>query len=135
MRQAVEVAADAGSEPALPIAAQRVLAAYDYAHATVLLSRLRGDDASGGPFLVSRQAASLGDAPQRLFFDMSRVAPALVWDWTRSYCWLAAEDRSWSAAALQRFALNLRNAIAVAAHQPAALADALSGRVWLERVH
>ena len=46
---------------------------------------------------------------------MSHVAPKLIWDWMRAFCWLAAQERSWSEVALEKLALNTRNAIEVAA--------------------
>lgn len=93
-------------------AATQILAAYDYARAQVLLDGLGKDAMGSGPYLISRMA----DAPlATLFLDMSHVAPHLVGEWTRIFYWLAAQERSWSEVALQKLALNTRNAIAIAA--------------------
>jgi hypothetical protein len=96
-------------------AAQQVLAVYDYTRARVLLSGLGGKVVSGGPYLVSERPADAGDKSAPLFFDMSHVAPKLVWDWVRDFCSLAAQERSWTDVTLTKLALNTRNVVAVGA--------------------
>jgi hypothetical protein len=95
--------------------AVRVLEAYDYARAQALLDDL-GLTSRNGPYLVSRVSVSSRPAAPdtRLLFDMSHVVPEHAWDWTRTFCWLAAQERSWSEVALQKLLLNIRNAIGIA---------------------
>jgi hypothetical protein len=94
-------------------AAEQVLSEYNYARAQVLVRELGIDRLSSGPYLISRAPA---EAPaQRVYQDMTHVAPHLAWDWVRAFCWLATQERSWSATALERLSLNIRNAIALAA--------------------
>jgi Tetratricopeptide repeat len=94
-------------------AAQEVLSEYNYTRARVLIRELGIDRLSSGPYLISRAPAEA--LARRLFQDMTHVAPHLVWDWVRAFCWLAAQERSWSATALVRISLNIRNAVALAA--------------------
>lgn len=96
--------------------AERLLEVYDYARAKALLDDIDESVKWSGPYLVSVFPAAGGTRRPRLLLDMSHVSPELVWDWTRSFCWLAAQERSWSAVALERLTLNLRNVIAVAAN-------------------
>lgn len=112
------------NDPGYAEAARLVLRHYDHARAKAVLAGLGRVDAFGGPFIASRLPAG-GAAPGQLFFDLRHVAPELVWDWTRAHAWLAAEQRSWSAAALQTLSLQLRNLVAAAARQGAALAEPL----------
>ncbi|MBK5124341.1 hypothetical protein IQ288_31375 [Burkholderia sp. R-69980] len=104
-------------------AAQRVLAAYDYARAQVLLADL-GWTVSSGPYLVSKIAAGSDDKVAPLSFDMSHVMPQLVWDWVRAFCALTAQEHSWTDVTLTKLALNTRNIIAVGAR---ATPDVVSG--------
>lgn len=98
-----------------PQLAAAVLAVYDYAAANVLLQKA-GADPRGGPYLVSTlEPLSRATAAARLQEDLTGVTPELAWDWIRHFTFLAAQQRSWSDAALRRFALNLRNVIAVGA--------------------
>jgi hypothetical protein len=94
--------------------AEQLLDSYDYARAKVILDGLGQDVRSSGPFLVAVRPQG---TTQRLFVDMSHVVPDLVWDWTRTFCWLAAQERTWSEEALTRLALNSRNAFALAAEK------------------
>ena len=112
-KRAVELPADVGEPKRAAQIAESVLAAYDYARAKVLLDGFGKDVTRSGPYVISRMPGAIGAT--RLFLDMSHVAPSLVWDWTRTFCWLAAQERSWSEVAIQKLALNTRNAIAVAA--------------------
>ena len=132
VKRAVELPADL-DEPnrAAPIADQ-VLAAYDYARAKVLLDDLGKEVNRSGPYLISRMPGALGPTTLSLFLDMSHVAPKLIWDWTRTFCWLAAQERSWSDVALQKLALNIRNAIAVAAKNTPDVVGAL--QQWIRVV-
>jgi len=123
VREEVELPIDPDGDVAQ--AAQRALRVYDYARAKVLLERFGRDDLPGGPYIVSHLPGAEDAASARLFLDLSRVEPDLVSDWTRTFCWLAAQERPWSEAALQRLALTVRNAIAVAARQLPALGEAL----------
>jgi Tetratricopeptide repeat len=93
-------------------AAAKVLSAYDYARARVLLDDLGIDATQSGPYLLSRMPGVVGETSLRLFFDMSHVEPKLVWDWTRKFSWFAAQERSWSEVALHTLQLNIRNVIA-----------------------
>ncbi len=98
-----------------PQRAAAVLAVYDYAAANVLLQKA-GADPRGGPYLVSTlEPLSRAGTAARLQEDLTGVTPELAWDWIRHFTFLAAQQRSWSDAALRRFALNLRNVIAVGA--------------------
>jgi hypothetical protein len=92
--------------------AEQLLDSYDYARAKIIMDGLGKNVRSSGPFLVSVRPQG---ATQRLFVDMSHVVPDLVWDWTRTFCWLVAQERSWSEAALTKLELNSRNAFALAA--------------------
>ena len=94
--------------------AVKLLGIYDYARAQVLLADFGLDATSSGPFLVSKrlQASTRAD---RTVFDMSRVAPTLVSQWTKAFCNLATQESSWTETTLRRLALNVRNVIAVAA--------------------
>jgi hypothetical protein len=92
--------------------AEQLLARYDYVQARVVLDSVGKETRRSGPYFVSRIP---GESTARLFVDMSHVVPDLAWDWTRAYCWLAAQERSWSDVTLQKLELNTRNAFALAA--------------------
>jgi len=108
-----ELPADLSEPKQAARAAEQVLLAYDYARAQVLLGALGEAGLSSGPYLISRVPGV--PAAGRVVQDMRNVQPSLVWDWVRAFCWLAAQERSWSATALLKLALNVRNAIALAA--------------------
>lgn len=129
-KRAVEPPADVGEPKRAAQTAEYVLAAYDYARAKVLLNGLGKDVTRSGPYFISRMPGATGAT--RLFLDMSHVAPSLVWDWTRIFCWLAAQERSWSEVALQKLALNTRNAIAIAAKDTPQVVGAL--QQWIQVV-
>jgi hypothetical protein len=93
----------------------KLLGIYDYARAQVLLADFSLDPTSSGPFLVSKRHPTKATRADRTVFDMSRVSPTLVSDWTRAFCNLATQESSWTDTTLRRLALNVRNVIAVAA--------------------
>ena len=132
VKRAVELPADLGEPNRAAQIADEVLAAYDYARAKVLLDDLGKEVNRSGPYLISRMPGALDPTTLSLFLDMSHVAPKLIWDWTRAFCWLAAQERSWSDVALQKLALNIRNAIAVAAKNTPDVVDAL--QQWIRVV-
>jgi tetratricopeptide (TPR) repeat protein len=129
-KRSIELPADVGEPKRAAQTAEQVLAAYDYARAQVLLEGFGKDVTRSGPYLISRMPS----APEatRLFLDMSHVKPDLVWDWTKTFCWLAAQERSWSEAALQKLALNTRNAIAIGADLTPDIVSAL--QQWIRVV-
>lgn len=93
--------------------ATNVLAAYDYAAAQIFLNRV-GRAPLQGPYLVSvLKPLSQPGEPAYLCEDLTGVAPELAWNWVTFFAYLAAQQRSWSEVALQRFGLTLRNLIAV----------------------
>jgi hypothetical protein len=105
--------------------AANVLAAYDYAAADILLSKLRRDHREG-PFLVSvLQPLNESEATANLWEDLTGVAPDLAWDWVKSFTYLAAQQRTWSEVSLERFGLTLRNLIAVGGKVTPSVLDAL----------
>ena len=73
-----------------------MLAAYDYAAAQILLSRVR-QAYQQGPYLLS-VLTPLSDAgtPAHLWEDLTGVVPELAWNWVRFFTYLAAQERSWS---------------------------------------
>jgi hypothetical protein len=113
-------------------AAQRVLAAYDYARAQVLLADLGGNVISSGPYLVSKLSVDASDRGAPLFFDMSHVVPKLVWDWVQAFCALVAQEHSWTAVTLRKLALNTRNVIAVGARETPEVVTEL--KKWIQVV-
>lgn len=93
--------------------AANVLAAYDYAAAQILLNRVKQGH-QRGPYLLSvLQPLSEPGEPAHLWEDLTGVVPELAWDWISFFTYLAAQQRSWNEDSLQRFALTLRNLIAV----------------------
>jgi hypothetical protein len=115
VKQAIELSDDFFDAGQVARSAERILMEYDFARAQVLLDDFGKEVIAGGPYLISRIPGAPDAATPRLFLDMSHVAPGLVGDWIRTFCWLAAQERSWSEVALQKLALNIRNVIAVAA--------------------
>lgn len=105
-------------------AAETVLAAYDHARAQDLLDSMGRAGVKGGPYLFSRMPTDAKDKT-RVFFDMSRVEPQLVFDWVQAFSWLTAEERSWSQAALDKLARNTRNVVAVTARSSPEVLGAL----------
>jgi hypothetical protein len=96
--------------------ASKLLGIYDYARAQVLLVEFGLDPTSNGPVLVSKRQLTAPTQADRTVFDMSRVAPTLISQWTKAFCNLATQESSWTEATLRIFALNVRNIIAVAAN-------------------
>jgi len=100
--------------------AKQILDQYDYGRAQDLLLRLGINDAEGGPYLVSSAVpATKTDRASgtQIVFDMRRAVPKLAWDWVTAFMRLAAQERSWSAEAMAKLALNMRNVLAVAARE------------------
>lgn len=98
-------------------AAQKVLAAYDYPRAKILLADIGVQAVRGGPYLVSRLPATADKEAAPMFFDLGHVTPKLVWDWVKAFCTLAAQERSWSEVTITKLALNIRNVVAVSARE------------------
>jgi hypothetical protein len=96
--------------------AVKLLNVYDYARAQVILSSFGVRRRGSGPFLIARKAFSGDSDTARLTvnIDMSRVAPNVVWDWTKAFCILATQEPSWTEATLRRLAEQVRNIAAVA---------------------
>ena len=93
--------------------AANVLAVYDYTTAQILLSGLDKSYLKG-PYLVSvLKPLSETSTTTYLFEDLTGVVPELAQDCVRLFTYLAAQERSWSDESLQRFALKLRNLVAV----------------------
>jgi hypothetical protein len=93
--------------------AANVLAAYDYAEAQILLSRVQQGH-QNGPYLVS-VLTPLSDSgtAAHLWEDLTGVVPEMAWDRMRFFTYLAAQERAWSEQSLERLGLKLRNLIAV----------------------
>jgi hypothetical protein len=95
--------------------AANVLAVYDYAEAQILLSQVNHQHQSG-PYLLSvLSPLTQQGKTAHLWEDLTGVAPEEAWDWMRLFTYLTAQQRTWSDESLQRFALRLRNLIAVGA--------------------
>ena len=97
--------------------AENTLAAYDYAAAQILLSKL---DATyqRGPYLISVLKKPLSKSgspvPVHLLQDFTGVVPDHASDWVKQFTYLAAQQRSWTDQSLRRFGLSIRNLLAVA---------------------
>jgi tetratricopeptide (TPR) repeat protein len=126
----VELSADLIDEEQAARTAVRILDAYDFARASAFLDDINQGTGRSGPYLVSAFPATSGARGTRLFLDMSHVAPGQVWEWTRTFCWLAAQERSWSEVALRKLALNLRNAIAIAESNASPLVRLVTPTGW-----
>jgi hypothetical protein len=116
--------------------AQQILDRYDYARAQDLLLRLGINDAEGGPYLVSSAVPATKSATAsgtQIVFDMRRAVPKLTWDWVTGFTRLAAQERSWTAEAMAKLALNTRNVLAVAARETPEVLVALTD--WVRVVH
>lgn len=135
VKRNVEVPDDLSSPKQASQAAEQVLAVYDYARASALLANLGKQAVSSGPFLVSVRPTLSNPGTLFLFFDLSRVTPKLVWDWVREFCSLAAQERSWSEIELKRFALNIRNILAVAAKNTPEVLGALQQWIQVVKAH
>jgi hypothetical protein len=111
-------------------AAEQLLRLYDYARARVMLTEFGIQSINSGPFLVSSRLATGGSHSMRLFFDMSRVSPMLVWDWTKTFTILSTQEVSWKDEILQKLALKIRNIIAIAAKDTPEVVGAL--QTWIQ---
>jgi len=102
----------------LSAAAEWMLQHYNYARARALLRLLPGTHNSG-PYLVSQLKPLTGNSAvvqPYLWQDLSHVQPDLVQTWIREFMAQVAAPQSWDRPrAVPQFALQLRNAIAVAA--------------------
>jgi hypothetical protein len=95
--------------------AANVLAVYDYTTAELLLSQL-DQSYLKGPYLVSvLKPLSRSDIALYLFEDFTGVVPELVAERVKFFKFLAAQERTWSEASLERFGHTLRNLVAVGA--------------------
>lgn len=135
VKRNVEVPDDLSSPKRASQAAEQVLAAYDYARASVLLANLGKQMGQSGPFLVSMSPRVSNPGTLFLFFDLSRVTPKLVGDWVRAFSLLAAQERSWSEIELERLALNIRNFLAVAAKTYPEVLGALQQLIQVVKAH
>lgn len=112
---------------ALALAAQ-VLKVYDYGRARKLLRDFCVQGQTGGPYLVgSRDRDSCRRS--RLLFDLTQTLPDLVPHWIRTFCALAAAERSWGNDTMTALMLNSRNIIATSYLGVATAAQDLSRSV------
>jgi hypothetical protein len=117
VRRIINVPEDLSDPVQVTRAAEQVLAVYDYPRAKALLADLGVQAVRGGPYLLSRLAASADKEAAPVLFDMTHVAPTLVWDWIKALCALIVQERSWSEVTMTKLALNMRNVVAVSARQ------------------
>jgi hypothetical protein len=102
----------AASDAALRAAADQLLEAYDHSRAQAIATRLSLHIAGTGPVLVTlTRPAGAGTAGAALVENMSGVAPEIVEAWLRAAMQAALEPRAWSADALARLALRMRNVV------------------------
>lgn len=94
--------------------AEQLLAVYDYPRAQLLLAEMGKDGYQSGPYMFSRTP---GGSKQNdtLFFNMSKASPELISDWVNAFRLLTSQQHSWSAMALRKLGLQVRNVIAVSA--------------------
>lgn len=64
---------------------------------------------------------------------MTRESPELAFDWVKFFGYLAAQERGWSAAALERFGLKLHNLIAVGGNVDPDTVKALGTMIQFKR--
>ncbi|MBX3329865.1 MAG: hypothetical protein KF722_05660 [Nitrospira sp.] len=96
--------------------AENTLAAYDYAAAQILLSKL-STTYQDGPYLISvlKPLSKAGSpVPVHLFQDFTGVVPDHASNWVKHFTYLAAQQRSWQDQSLRQFHLKMRNLLAVA---------------------
>ncbi|MEP6482655.1 MAG: hypothetical protein ABJA94_11690, partial [Rhodoglobus sp.] len=104
------------SDAALLVAAQQLLEAYDHSRAQALATRLSLHITGSGPVLVTlARPAGEGIATAALVENMGGVAPEVAEAWLRAAMHAALEPRTWSADALTRLALRMRNVVALLA--------------------
>src|SRR5262249_26426783 len=125
LKQSVDLPPNLSDPEVAAAAAPRVLAMYDYGRAQHLLSAFGKAAIPTGPFLISTTNTHPAQNQPRLFFDMSHVVPKLVWDWVKTFCLLAAQERTWTDVTLKKLALNIRNVLAVASSETPAVVSPL----------
>jgi len=103
----------AAGDAVLRDAATKLLEAYDHARAQAIAARLSLRIAGSGPVLVTlSRPASERVAAAALVENMSGVSPGIADAWMRAAMRAALEPRTWSADALVRLALRMRNVVA-----------------------
>jgi hypothetical protein len=110
VKRAVDLPPNLNDASSTLAAAGEIEKRYDYSRAGMLAAELGIDASSGGPYLVSRGST---DRQVKLLIDMTGVAPSMMWDWMKWFCWLNAQERSWTEVNVRKLGLNLRNVIAV----------------------
>lgn len=97
-------------------AAEWVLRHYDYGRARVILHGIPGAPRNG-PYIVSQLKPLAGGEAVNgpfLFQDLSHVQPEMAAAWMNRFMAQASKERYWEADSLPQFALEMRNALAVA---------------------
>src|SRR5262245_57401663 len=130
--RAIELPADVAEPKRAAQTAESVLSVYDYTTAMLLVRGLDRDLTRGGPYVISSMSGAT--SATHLFLDMSHVAPSLIWEWIKTFCWLAAKPRTWSEVALQKLAVDTRNAIAIAARDAPDVVGTLQQRIRVIKV-
>ena len=128
LERAVELPPDLSNASAAQDAAARIAKNYQYTMAQALTRELETDLSGGGPYLLSRGGA---DGRATLVIDMSGVDASLIWDWMKWFCWLTAQERSWSEITLRKLALTLRNVLAVTASTTPLVVKSMADWVYL----
>jgi hypothetical protein len=114
--------------------AQNVLDVYDYARATLILAQLR-HPRQNGPYLLSMgRPFSQPGAGSLLWEDLTGVVPDQAREWISFFDYLTAQQHSWSDVALRRFALNLRNVLAISGKLAPDVIRSLEVLVRLEKL-
>ncbi len=115
VKQPIKITANMSEPKEVAIAAEKVLAVYDYAQANKILASICKYAERTGPYLFSRLPA--GRTPQKvsLLLNMSSVSPELAHAWITYFRWHSAQERSWSESTLKKLALQMQNVIAVSA--------------------
>jgi len=102
-----------------PLAVEWVLANYDYAAASFLLSSLPKQEAQGdGPFIVSSIQPLRGPETHADFYimqDLSTVPVSIIPLWMNQFRSQTTQQRVWEKKTIGNMALELRTAIAIAA--------------------
>jgi len=95
------------------LAAAKILDAYDYARARILLASINAHY-QRGPYLISSlQPIPMASPfqPPYLSQDMSGVDPSLAQEWVRRFIRLGAQQSPWDESLAERIASNPRNSI------------------------
>ena len=116
-----------GPDEALALAAQ-VLKFYDYGHAKKLMRDFCVQGQASGPYLIGSRDRD-GCRRSRLLLDLTQTLPDLVPHWIRTFCSLAAAERSWGNDTMAELLLKTRNVIAVSYRGAATAAQDLSRAV------